>query len=305
MNAPKFVTTPPGGNTSSFHNCHHTPTNYNHDLSHFQNIFPAPPKNSLRRSTRSETHLTDMRNFAHPSEKAICPQVHQKMAEFICNEELMKNTRLPGVSSTSSLRKFCDKKGCSNESIEKCDQTSLYTSFHPLSSLLLRGKNSSNQKNINSLTISEERESDIVEVPIKPRIRRTSSASHIEYLIQDLSLLNTTESNNMLSSKDSSQVSNIKLNQDGLTMTLDKAKSTSSLATNVENSVSSNSWFTKPENSSTINKNAKELNDSNNSSSTALNKSGSVLGFFGKGIFGQPVPANKSETTRYILTLEQ
>uniref|UniRef100_A0A0K0EAU0 Uncharacterized protein n=1 Tax=Strongyloides stercoralis TaxID=6248 RepID=A0A0K0EAU0_STRER len=296
-----------GNNSMTFHNCHFQPTNSNHDLSHFHNIFPAPPKNSLIRSTRSETHLTDLRNFAHPSEKAISSQIHQKMKEFISNEEKIKNTRLPNASSASNLRQFRDKMGCSSENIEKGDQILLYKSFHPLSSLLLRGTNTSKQKISCSQTISEEGETDTANI-VPPRIRKTSSASHIEFLIQDFST-STTLNDNMLNSNELQQSNCNQLgnciNKESLTMTIDKAKSTDNITNSIEKSISPTNWFSRPDISSNSIINAKTQCESTTSSNGTINKTGGVFGFLGKGIFGQPVSTNENETARYILTLEQ
>ncbi|CEF71579.1 Hypothetical protein SRAE_X000090300 [Strongyloides ratti] len=305
MDAPTLSTSH-GNNSMTFHNCHFQPTNSNHDLSHFHNIFPAPPKNLLKRSTRSETHLTDLRNFAHPSEKAISSQIHQKMKEFISNEERVKNTRLSNASSASNLRQLCDKIGCSSENIEKGDQNLLYKSFHPLSSLLLRGSNTSKKKIGNSQTISEEGETDTA-IIIPSRIRKTSSASHIEFLIQDLST-STTLDNNMLNSKELTQSNCNKLsnniNQEGLTMTIDKAKSTDNITNSIEKSILPTNWFSRPDLSNSI-MNAKTQNETTTSNNGTISKTGGVFGFLGKGIFGQPVSTNENETARYILTLEQ
>uniref|UniRef100_A0A0K0F0D5 Protein kinase domain-containing protein n=1 Tax=Strongyloides venezuelensis TaxID=75913 RepID=A0A0K0F0D5_STRVS len=294
---------------TSFHNCHPHSSNLNPDLTHFHNIFPTPPKNSLKRSTRSETHLTDMRNFAYPSEKVVPYQLRQKVKEFMSNEELMRNTRLlnvPSSSSSSNLRQFVGTMGSSSENIEKGEHPSLYKSFHSLSLSLFRGSGTLKNKVGTSQTISEEGETDTLE-QLPPRIRKTSSASKLDILSRDFG--NSNFERNMLKSKEYSQSNVDTLNdpasKEGLTMTIDKAKPNENITNALDKSTSSGNIFNRSDLSNDIKGKIDSHSGVTCSSNEEIHKSGGVFGIFGKGIFGKPVSANENETARYILTLEQ
>uniref|UniRef100_A0AC35U7U2 Protein kinase domain-containing protein n=1 Tax=Rhabditophanes sp. KR3021 TaxID=114890 RepID=A0AC35U7U2_9BILA len=318
MDVPKLSCTP--GNSSDMHipsnhnNFHHPIT---HDLAHFQNIFSKPSKNSLQRASRSETHLADIKGFAHPSEKVMQQQIHSTVSGFFSHEGSLNSGKISAVSSSANnMRKLRDEKVKQFENPDKGEQGNQFKGLHPLSSLLLRG-NSSSSHNLTAKNqiITEENDSlekSSIPISLPPRVRKSSSASRIldlANLTSEITIDDIPE--NMWASSIASAATNpppttSSVDQGGLTMSLDSKNKTSAmtpiLGTNLPSTIvppqanipssSGGGWFSRGPQTTT-------------NASGEIKASGSVLGIFGKGFLAQPVLTNDKERYRYMMTLEQ